>query len=81
MILVIMRLMSVIGVDHMEDRQCPLVEADRRFRPETSGRVQHKRQVDGLRLNRAVPEPAKEIVDRDATRQQVTGVAVAQRVI
>ena len=43
-------------------------------------RVWHQLQVDLRGLDRGVPQPATEIVDRNAVQQQVTGMAVAQRV-
>ena len=43
-------------------------------------RVRHKFQVDERRLNRRVPQPARQVVDGDAVHQQMPCVAVAQGV-
>ena len=56
------------------------VDIDSRHHRQAPRRVGHKLQVDQRRLNRRVPQPARQVVDRNTVHQKVAGVAVAQRV-
>ena len=51
-----------------------------RHHREDAGGVRHKLQVDERRLDRAVAEPAREVVYGDGARQKVSGVTVTQSV-
>ena len=52
-----------------------------RHRRQASGRIRHELQVDERRLDRRVAKPPAEVVDRDPVYQQVTGVAVSERMV
>ena len=50
------------------------------YHRQTTCRIRHKFQVDKRRLNRRVPQPAGQVIDRNTVHQQVPSVTVAQRV-
>ena len=49
--------------------------------PQIPGRIRHKFQVDERRRDRAVAEPARQVFDRDAARQQAPSIALPRRLI
>ena len=71
---------SAGALNSLETSSNSAISIDSRHSRQTPRRVRHKLQVYQRRLYRAVPQPARQMVDGDPIHQQVPCVAVAQRV-